>query len=136
MAIESISDAVRQAVVLIEKNTQDKVNTVLSLNNDRHRLVKTVKGLNYYVLFKRQFFFKFGEKFNLKGAGESINESYLSYALNNNIAAIVIVYASGYTYCVSPQEWHSFSTANNTVRVQKEGEKTHSIPLSIMRRWR
>lgn len=135
--ISTISESLPLARELIEKKTQDKIIHVRNINSGKHYLMKTEKGLIYYLMYKREFFNSFGAIFGLKGVGESINEEYLKIAIDGDVDSFLISYSTGAFYTISPREWLRFAQSNNTIRVQKNGiEKTYSIPISMLRRWK
>ena len=137
--IENVIDAMLIATELIEKNTKDKVASKINLNNGKHYLLITQKGLKYYVLYKRAFYMTFGREFEKEGQtgiGESINFEYLNYCLKQSVGNILLIYPDGKVYAVSPIEWVNFSVGSNTIRTQKGGEKTYSIPISLLKRWK
>lgn len=88
----------------------------------------------FYCLFKRDIFYKFGEIFNQKGAGESINKEVLDYISMWGFDGIIIIYPDTKTYFVDPKEWSNFVKNNNTIRTTKEGEVTTSVPLRLLTR--
>jgi hypothetical protein len=88
----------------------------------------------FYCLFKRKFFFKFGEIFGKKGAGESINRDILDKILLFSFDNILIIYPNRRIYCCDPKSWINYVTNNNTTRTTKDGEVTTSIPLSLLTR--
>lgn len=122
---------------LIEKNTQDKIKFVLSMNRSRHMLFITERGLKYWMLFKREFFLSFGKIFNMKGCGDSINANILGKALSQDIDGIIFIYRKGYVYFMSPREILDFGKKFGTIRVTKKThERTYSFPLRAEKRWR
>lgn len=134
--VSGIVEALPIAVQVIEKNTGDQVVKKLALNNARHYLLMTNSGTSYYLLFKRNFFGSYGRQFNTQGMGESINPEYLRFCNARGIANILIVYEKGHVYVVNPLEWKQFAESHNTIRMQKGGERTYSIPLSLLKRWK
>lgn len=83
------------------------------------------------MTFGREF-----EKEGQTGIGESINFEYLNYCLKQSVGNILLIYPDGKVYAVSPIEWVNFSVGSNTIRTQKGGEKTYSIPISLLKRWK
>src|SRR3990167_9278752 len=81
----------------------NKVEYVLSnfqyLNKKRYALVIFNFTQKYLVLFKRDFFHKFGDYFaeyGEKGLGETINIDALKFAFSKNIKKIVFIYENGH----------------------------------------
>jgi len=116
----------------------DEVKEIIPLNNERHYLLITHKGMKYYLLFKRSFFMKYGEIFKdrgQKGVGESINVEYLKLARDYKVDYILIYYQDGRIYHIDPNTWFDFARRFRTIRTTKDGETTYSIPVSMLRRW-
>lgn len=136
--VDSPKEGLKLVCKTIERKTFDMVEEIKPVNNQRHFLLRTIRGLKYYVMYKREFFHKFGVIFALhgmKGAGESINKENLNLALKYEVDKIMLVYATGYVYVVTPQQWKEFAEQFGTIRETGQGETTYSIPLSYLRRW-
>lgn len=134
--VNSLRQCLPVAIECIERNTQDKVKEVKLFNSDRHIFIVTARGLKYWLLFKREFFLSFGKIFNRKGSGESINEDWVVNAMNKGIDSFIFVYQKGHVYIVPPKEFRDYAEKNNTIRVTIGGEKTYSIPVKLLRRWK
>lgn len=135
--IKGVRQALQPAQEIINKRTQDKVIKINSHHNKRHYVLTTEKGLTYYLLYKRAYFMSFGRMFNLKGIGESINRERLAFCLNNKIDNIIVIHQEGYVYVCNPREWFDFATRHQTIRTTNTTrEKTYSIPVMMLRRWK
>lgn len=135
--ITTIREAIPKAIECINKAHQnDSVAQVLPFNKHRHYLLITHGGLKYWLLYKRAFFNSFGKIFDYKGVGESINVEWVARAIEKDICAFVFVYQKGYVYIVPPNEFRDFGRRNQTIRTTKSGEKTVSVPVSFLRRWK
>lgn len=148
MAVSNINEAVPKVAKLIERSTQnDRVFMTHNINNRKHRLLQTERGLLYHVLYKSKPFKSFGLIFtdrNVKefcdevwmGAGDSVNVEYVQYAMRNDIDTFVFVYPDGAAYIVPVRELFDFATKNQTIRTTYSGERTMSFPLKMFRSWK
>jgi len=137
--IDNSRQAVALARILIEKKTQDEILGEYPVNNKRHYLITTQKGLKYWMLYKRAFFMSFSKIFpntDFKGPGDSINAEYLGKALNFDIHALIYVYSNGFVYRLNPKEVFDYGHRFGTIRTTKSGERTYSFPLSVEARWK
>ena len=133
--INSARRAINRTKELIESHTQDRVVSILSVQQDRQFLFKTEKGLSYIQVFKRNFFMSFGAIFGKKGIGESINEEMIDFAEKNGVNCFLFVYQNGKIYAISVKELKDYAVANGTIRTTSSGERTFSVPITLLRRW-
>jgi len=88
------------------------------------------------MIFKRNFFMSFGKIFGVGGAGESLNEEMVEWALKNSIHSFIFIYENGNAYTIPVTEFHDYAISHGMVRkTDKTGEVTFSIPLRMLRRW-
>jgi len=135
---KNIRECIPIAIEVIEKNLKTRVKDIKAINSGRHYILTTDKNLNYYMMFKRAFFNSFGKIFGRGNeVGESINLEYLDYALRWKIDAFLFIYEKGHVYTVPVQEFYDFANNHNTIRKQHNNiEKTASIPIRLLRRWK
>lgn len=137
-------EARRTAGEVIEKNCQDKIVECRPLNQYRHWLIRTAKGMRYYMLFKRELFHTFSNQFPdavREGTqGESINKEWLILALRMNVEGLIFVhkrktmpFAVNY---VGGKEFWTWAKNSSTIRETKSHETTMSIPQEMLKRWR
>lgn len=134
--ITSARRAISRTKDLIESHTQDKVLTIYPINNEKHYVFVTDKGLSYVQVFKRNFFMSFGAIFGKKGIGESINQEMVEFAEENGIQSFVFVYQNGSSYIVPVKELKDYAIANGTIRTTSSGETTMSVPIGLLRPWK
>lgn len=132
-------DGIVEAVELVISELDKRGNPAKHhcfVNDNKHCWVETRAGLVYYIVFKREFFMTFGkvfEKEGQKGIGESINESCLIKAEKNLGANLILcVYPDGKIYSLTPREW----LRSPLIRETEEKEKTVSVPIGLLRRWK
>ena len=92
-----------KALVLREKKTYTGFQY---LNNKRYGVITLDNRDKYLVLFKRDFFMKFGEMFKDRGEtglGESVNLDALKIAISRDFKKIVFVYEDGRIYEIEPK---------------------------------
>jgi len=92
----------------------------------------------YYCLYKRNFFFQFGQIFSqkgMRGAGESINNDVLSYILEWSIDWILFIYPDSKVYQIDPKIWQKFVQVNQTMRYTENMEYTTSVPVKLLDRF-
>jgi hypothetical protein len=133
--IESARRCIPIVQSIIEAKTQDRVVNILSVQQDRQFLFKTEKGLSYIQVFKHNFFMSFGAIFGKKGIGESINEEMIDFAEKNGVNCFLFVYPNGNVYAISVKELKDYAIANGTIRTTSSGERTFSVPITLLRRW-
>jgi len=133
--IESARRCIPIVQSIIEAKTQDRVVNILSVQQDRQFLFKTEKGLSYIQVFKRNFFMSFGAIFGKKGIGESINEEMIDFAEKNGVNCFLFVYQNGNVYAISVKELKDYAIVNGTIRTTSSGERTFSVPITLLRRW-
>ena len=143
MKIYNIIEAVNVVIEEIQKRGMS-ISKLSYVNNNRHAVIKTHSRNSFYILFKRDFFHSFGSIFgNVSGIGESINESCLRRIIESEIKNILIVYANGYIYRISPERWVEYAKKYRTIRITKTEEKdygfgnerTYSISIKELERW-
>lgn len=136
--IETIKEAINPTINLINKRFQeDRVEKVYPVNNARHYILRTKKGMGYQLIFKRDFFNSFGKIFdNFEGAGESVNKKVVKEALEKDIHNFLFVYPEGKIYAISPKEFNDFAEKHDLERKTSSGEVTYSIPVKMLRRWK
>ena len=123
-------------IELIQEKTQDKITAIHPLQNDRHFLFITDKGMKFYMVFKREFFMSFGKIFNMKGIGESLNEEIVHYAVEKGIHNFLFVYEDGKIYTIPAKEFKDYAISHKTIRTTSSGEGTMSIPVGLLSRWK
>ena len=119
---------------MIELKTQDTVVDIYAINNERHFVFVTEKGMKYQMIFKRGFFNSFGKIFNKKGVGESVNKEYVDYAMNKGIHNFIFIHDS-HMYLSNVKEFHDWAISNKTIRETASGETTLSVPVTLLRRF-
>jgi hypothetical protein len=119
---------------IIELKTQSKIVKIYPINSERHFVFVTETGLQYQMLFKREFFNSFGKIFNKKGIGESINKEYVEYALNKGIHNFLFIHDNKIYVC-PVKEFHDYAISNKTIRETASGETTFSVPVLLLSRW-
>jgi len=134
--MESARKCINPIKELIENKTQDRVTNIFPINNERHFIFVTERGMRYQMIFKRNFFMSFGKIFNLKGIGESVNSEVVQYALDVDIHNFVFVYAEGKVYTIPVREFHDYAVSHNTIRKTVSNENTMSVPIGLLRSWK
>ena len=107
--ISNINGANNLLCRYLEKNNE-VILAVKNINQARHRLIYSRTQDNnvkyYYLLFKREPFFKADEELGTNGGyGESIDLEFLDFAISHNVNLIVICYINGFLYGLNPNEW-------------------------------
>jgi len=110
----------------------DSVAEIKMVHGGKHAIVYTDSGMIYYVLFKREMFGSFGDIFNRKGIGESINAEALDLAMDRGAMLVLVAYPDGKVYSLTPDEW----SRSPYIRDTEDGERTISVPINWMRRWK
>lgn len=87
---------------------------------------------HYYCLFKKKFFYKFGEIFNTSGAGESINKDVLDYIEMWAYDAIIFIYPDKKVYFIDPYTWVDYVKEHNTIRETSKNEVTTSVSIRLL----
>lgn len=126
------------------------------LHSHRHALFEPLqRNIDpMYVIFKREFFIKFGKMFpkfarenpSMAGYGESINEESLELALKYD-CMLVFIHKEG-VYTIYPAQVKKFCIKNDLIRTQERKnlvvnpnysgevevikERTYSFPLKLM----
>jgi hypothetical protein len=103
------------------------------VNNNRHAVIYTKKGLTYWLLYKREVFKSFGVIFDKQGVGDSINAEFLGMALNQKIDGFIFCYKQGIIYKISPREVFDYHLVRET---DKTEERTYSFPIMVETPWR
>lgn len=135
--INNVRQAIPIAIKTINNSLQDdNVVDIDAVNQNRHYILKTKKGMRYYLLFKRKFFMSFGKIFSFKGCGDSVNDEYMDFAKRMEADTFVFVYPEGNVYIAPVQESYDFAMKNDTKRITKSGETTCSFPVKLLRRWK
>ena len=130
----------------------EKVLAVLYKNKMRHRYIITKYKENivrkYYLMFKKEYYKSFQFEFeNDEGYADSINEEWIDFAIDNNVAVLIFCYGNGYMYEIDPIEFKQKAFTNGWVREQ-DGEDirvvngqqvamketTYSLPLRLLNR--
>lgn len=131
--VSNQNEAVRVVTEVLLKNRKAKILNLTILNNSKHAIISTDVG-NFYVVFKRDFFNSFGQIFNDKGVGESINEESLEFA-DKQKANLLFVYPDGKIYTISAMLFKKLAKENEWIRKTSTGEETYSIPVRYLTRW-
>ena len=101
---------------------------VLSKRNKGRHLLVNIDGKLVYLVYKRDFFNTFEDKFksfcdkfpHLKGVGESINEDCLEYCIKAKVQEIYFLHGSG-DYSITPRLFYNFIEKFGLKRVQDKG---------------
>lgn len=135
--------------VLKEKGFQ--VQSVHPTNEGRHCLIKTDSG-NYYVLFKKAFFWSFKSQFpewsekNPTGFGDSINAEFLKFAKKHD-AFLLFCYSNWRIYLITTKKVKELNLLRTQDKVngyqlpdfsksrEYINELTYSFPLKEMVRF-
>jgi alpha-tubulin suppressor-like RCC1 family protein len=136
--ISSARRAINRTKELIESHTQDKVVQIYPINNEKHYVFVTNKGMVYQLLYKRNFFMSFGKIFadkEMVGCGESVNQEMIDYAEENGVHNFLFVYQNGNIYAISVKEFKDYAESHGTIRTTSSGERTFSVPIKLLRRW-
>lgn len=134
--IESARRCIPIVQSIIEAKTQDRVVKIYPIANERHFIFGTEKKMEYYLVFKRNFFMSFGRIFGMSGIGESLNEEAVAYAMVQGIHNFIFAYEDGKIYTISVKEFHDYAVSHDTIRkTDKTGEKTYSVPIKMLVRW-
>jgi len=124
----------------------------------KHFILSSKNKCKFYVIYKRQFFFKFNEEFpefikelpDFAGFGESINEHALQRAIDKGCHYIVFIHPKE-VYIIPPLLIKKFCEAKKLFRVQhrvnlfnsqnysgsykKTHEKTYTFPKKLMKKF-
>ena len=133
----------------LEKRKDSAVNVYENrYKNHTHLWIATMKG-NYYLVYKKEYFYKFGDIFNNNlGYGDSLDKEFIDFCIAKNIDEIVICHEDGKLYSITPMQFKNLAVKNNWVRevnmddvryVNGEAiiikEKTYSCALKYFERF-
>jgi hypothetical protein len=137
--ISSARRAISRTKELIETHTQDKVVSILPVQQERQFVFITDKNLRYVQVFKRNFFMSFGKIFadkGMVGCGESLNREMIEFALMSGIHNLIFIYENGGVYTIPVKEFKDYAESHGTIRTTESGETTYSIPIKMLRPWK
>lgn len=126
MEIENIQAGYTRVIRFLRSRGYIILNTN-PINEGRYIICDTDKG-KIMVMFKREFFFKFGQIFKSQGAsgiGESLNILDLKKAINYGVDRLFFIYPNAHIYSIYVEDF----LANSFRRETEEGKITRSISI-------
>lgn len=127
------SSAIKEVLVYLENTESYRWNNIQYLNQGRYAVVKG-KSLspNIAILFKKEWFLKFGEILEQKGIGDTINCEHLRLFNSDEykIKTIYIMHKSGSIYKISLYDFLTKSICWEN----KEGKEVRSISIHNYKR--
>ena len=129
--IMDINEACKDVLNKLQKNGF-KLDKVIPINNNRY-IIAIGKPGNILIMFKRDVFHNFGEKFYYKGyrgVGDSVNCKDLREAVRHNVKEIYTIFPNGYIYNISLGKF-----VIDSIKWQnKEGKDIRSISIHEYKR--
>lgn len=134
--------SLKEATIKVVEEINDKYETDLvvksyDVNQARHKLVRTLEGKGFWVVFKRKPFMSFGKIFDIEydGAGESLNKDVVIEGDEKDVNKFLFVYSNGKIYSISPLKFKRYAQEEETIRETSSGETTYSVPMDLLERW-
>ena len=133
----------------LEKRKDPAVNVYENrYKNHTHLWIATMKG-NYYLVYKKEYFYKFGDIFNNNhGWGDSLNIEFINFCIKKDIDKIIFCHLDGRLYSITPMQFKKLAEQNKWVREDEmedlryvNGESqiikeiTYSCPIKWMERF-
>ena len=131
----NFDNAVNYLIQCMRKKEDKVISSMGYLNQKRYAFITFNYTERYLVLFKRDFYHKFGEMFKDKGEeglGESINIEGLKLAFQRECIKIFFIYESGYIYSISPQDIVMKGYKRETYA---EGKEVYSFSIKHLERY-
>ncbi len=107
------------------------VRQTIDLNKGRYKIIQTEQGINYLVLYKKDFFNSFSKYFpEEKGVGDTINSLELRQCINQ-IDHIIFTYKDGKIYSISKDDFMEHSHSRN---IEFEDKESRCINIKFLER--
>ena len=128
----NLNQAYRKLLFRLEKGGFE-IDNIELINNHRYILVKSKNRKNIMIMFKRDFFYTFGEMFRERGCkclGDTINSDDLQKAMLNDVGYIYTIFPNGVAYSITLGEFLDKSEP----WTNKEGKRVRSISIHNYKR--